>query len=103
MFQGAKPARQVRFWTGKGAMAAFTVLAGVYYFKYNANVSCKNFQFKFVNFHAEISFKDWTRAKGWRVIKSRKQCVPGDEGYPMASDRSLPSDYAARGFKESPI
>ena len=50
-----------------------------------------------------IKFQDWTRSKGWRVIKSRKQVVPGDEGYPKLSDRSKPSDYAARGFNQSPI
>lgn len=53
--------------------------------------------------YLEILFQDWTRSKGWRVIKSRKQVVPGDEGYPKLSDRSKPSDYAARGFNQSPI
>lgn len=48
-------------------------------------------------------FKDWTRKKGWRVLHSRKVCVPGDEGYPKLSDRSKPSDYAARGFNEAEI
>jgi len=50
-----------------------------------------------------LSFQDWTRKGGWRVIHSRKACVPGDEGYPKVSDRSAPSDYAARGFKQSPL
>jgi hypothetical protein len=48
-------------------------------------------------------FQDWTRKGGWRVIKSRTACVPGDEGYPRTTDRSSPADYAARGFKTAPI
>lgn len=47
--------------------------------------------------------QDWTRKGGWRVISSREVCVPGDEGYPRGSDRTAPADYAARGFKKSPI
>lgn len=68
---------------GKAALVAATVYAGAYYFKYNAN--------------------DWTRKGGWRVIKSRTAVVPGDEGFPKSSDRSQPSDYAARGFKSAAI
>ncbi|CAO1359029.1 unnamed protein product [Diamesa tonsa] len=80
---GFQKAYFVRFWIGKAALVAATVYAGAYYFKYNAN--------------------DWTRKGGWRVIKSRTAVVPGDEGFPKASDRSQPSDYAARGFKTAAI
>ncbi|XP_001356168.2 uncharacterized protein ND-B17 [Drosophila pseudoobscura] len=80
---GFQRAYTIRFWTGKALMALTGIYAGAYYFKYNQN--------------------DWTRKGGWRVISSRKSCVPGDEGYPRVSDRSAPADYAARGFKQSPL
>ncbi|XP_005178232.1 uncharacterized protein LOC101893342 [Musca domestica] len=80
---GFQRAWTVRFWTGKVALFSTFVLAAHYYFKYNRN--------------------DWTRKGGWRVITSRKACNPGDEGFPRLSDRTQPSDYAARGFKQSPI
>lgn len=60
-------------------------------------------KFRMTWFWAFYLFQDWTRKKGWRVIHSRKQCVPGDEGYPRLSDRTNPSDYAARGFNEARI
>ncbi|XP_053960807.1 uncharacterized protein LOC128864998 [Anastrepha ludens] len=80
---GPQRAYTIRFWTGKFAMAIAAIYAGAYYFKYNPN--------------------DWTRKGGWRVITSRPACNPGDEGYPKLSERTQPSDYAARGFKQSPI
>ncbi|XP_017002814.1 uncharacterized protein ND-B17 [Drosophila takahashii] len=80
---GFQRAFTVRYWTGKALLALTGIYAGAYYFKYNQN--------------------DWTRKGGWRVIHSRKAVVPGDEGYPKVSDRSAPSDYAARGFKQSPL
>ncbi|KAL7740854.1 hypothetical protein ACLKA6_014019 [Drosophila palustris] len=80
---GFQRAFTVRYWTGKALIALTGIYAAAYYFKYNQN--------------------DWTRKGGWRVISSRKACVPGDEGFPRLSDRSAPSDYAARGFKQSPI
>ncbi|XP_037957465.1 uncharacterized protein LOC119687275 [Teleopsis dalmanni] len=80
---GFQRAFAVRFYLGKVAMAVTFVYATAYYFKYNQN--------------------DWTRKGGWRVINSRPACNPGDEGFPKLSDRNEPRDYAARGFKESPI
>ena len=53
----------------------------------------------FIDFY----FQDWTRKGGWRLIKSRQAVYPGDEGFPQLPDRSVPSDYANRGFKKSPI
>lgn len=50
-----------------------------------------------------LSFQDWTRKGGWKVTTSRKAVVPGDPGYPYVSDRHTPADYAANGFKSSPI
>lgn len=47
--------------------------------------------------------QDWTTKSGWRVIHSRKRCVPGDADYPRASDRTKPADYATRGFQNAPI
>ncbi|XP_041632341.1 uncharacterized protein [Drosophila kikkawai] len=79
---GFQRACTVRFWTGKALLALTGIYAGAYYFKYNQ--------------------KDLTRKGGWRVIFCCKGCVPGDEEYPKVSDRSAPSDYAARGFKQSP-
>ncbi|XP_050086612.1 uncharacterized protein LOC126571825 [Anopheles aquasalis] len=80
---GLEWAHAVRFWTGKVAITGFAILATAYYFKYNQN--------------------DWTRKGGWRVIRSREAVVPGDPGYPNYPKRESPSDYAARGFKQSPI
>ncbi|KAI8119448.1 hypothetical protein FF38_06869 [Lucilia cuprina] len=80
---GHQRAWAIRFWTGKVALFGTFVYAATYYFKYNQN--------------------DWTRKGGWRVITSRKACNPGDEGFPKLSERSQPGDYAARGFKQSPI
>ncbi|XP_062707151.1 uncharacterized protein LOC134287924 [Aedes albopictus] len=80
---GVEWAHAIRFWTGKMALIGFSIYAGAYYFKYNQN--------------------DWTRKGGWRVIHSRTAVVPGDEGYPNFPQRSSPADYAARGFKQSPI
>lgn len=37
-FQGFERAWAVRFWTGKGIMAAVGIYATAYYFKYNAHV-----------------------------------------------------------------
>lgn len=42
--------------------------------------------------------QNWETKSGWRVVSSRKRCVPGDPGYPRLSDRSKHSDYATRGF-----
>uniref|UniRef100_A0A7R9P163 NADH dehydrogenase [ubiquinone] 1 beta subcomplex subunit 6 n=2 Tax=Timema TaxID=61471 RepID=A0A7R9P163_9NEOP len=80
---GERRAFIARYFTGKFLMAIFSVYAGFYYFKYNTN--------------------DWTRKGGWRVISSRKAVNPGDAEYPWVPDRTSPSDYAARGFKQSPI
>lgn len=80
---GFKPAYAVRFFTGKFLMIAVGIYATAYYFKYNAN--------------------DWTRKGGWRVIESRKTVTPGHPNYPPVRERTEMSDYAARGFKTSPI
>ncbi|XP_035908473.1 uncharacterized protein LOC118510584 [Anopheles stephensi] len=80
---GLEWAHAIRFWTGKIALSAFVVLSTAYYFKYNQN--------------------DWTRKGGWRVIHSREAVVPGDPGYPNFPKRDSAADYAARGFKQSPI
>ena len=80
---GYQRAYQMRFWTGKIAMAITGIYVGVYYFKYNQN--------------------DWTRKSSWRVISSRKICNLGDPEFPKLSERYQAEDYAARGFKQSPI
>ncbi|EDS39659.1 lethal 35Di [Culex quinquefasciatus] len=80
---GLEWAHAIRFWTGKVALGAFAILATTYYFKYNQN--------------------DWTRKGGWRVIHSRKAVFPGDPGYPKFDKRTEPAEYAARGFRQSPI
>ncbi|XP_063226033.1 NADH dehydrogenase [ubiquinone] 1 beta subcomplex subunit 6 [Bacillus rossius redtenbacheri] len=72
-----------RYLTGKFLIAVIGIYTGFYYFKYHTN--------------------DWTTRTGWRVIKNRRSVVIGDAEYPKVSDRSLPSDYASRGFKDSPI
>ncbi|XP_046422628.1 uncharacterized protein LOC124180830 [Neodiprion fabricii] len=80
---GSKWALTVRFMTGKFFIGVGLTYATYYYFKYNQNT--------------------WMRKSGWRVIHSRKPVLPGDPGYPQVSDRTKPSDYASRGFKDSPI
>lgn len=50
-----------------------------------------------------LSSQDWTKKSGWRVYHGRERVVPGDPGFPKLSDRSKFSDYASRGFKDSPI
>jgi len=80
---GFQKAYAIRFYTGKFAMIIAGIYLGAYYFEYNQN--------------------SWIKKSGWRVLSSRRACNPGDEGFPKLSDRTLPSDYAARGFKDSPI
>ncbi|GAB0095218.1 NADH dehydrogenase 1, beta subcomplex, subunit 6 [Sergentomyia squamirostris] len=80
---GGYRAYTIRFWIGKAAMVTAGLYATFYYFKYNQN--------------------DWTRKGGWRVIESRRAVLPGEAKYPLVSDRTQPADYAARGFKQSPI
>lgn len=81
--QGHQRAWAIRFWTGKVLLGGMALYAGAYYFKYNSN--------------------DWTRKGGWKVMTSKKSVLPGEPGYPRVSDRVQPSDYAANGFKSSPI
>ncbi|XP_063607510.1 uncharacterized protein LOC134782094 [Penaeus indicus] len=80
---GLERAAKYRWFTGKFAMAGGAALLTYYYFKYNAN--------------------DWTRKGGWRVLEARQIITPSDPRYPVVSDRKEGSDYAARGFKSSPI
>ncbi|XP_014282471.1 uncharacterized protein ND-B17 [Halyomorpha halys] len=80
---GANAAAYTRVFAGKFLMGLVLVYSGVYYFKYNAN--------------------DWTRKGGWRVVPNRPGLVPGEPGFPYVSERTVPSDYASRGFKNSPI
>ncbi|EFA10794.1 uncharacterized protein ND-B17 [Tribolium castaneum] len=77
---GEERARNVRYVTGKAFLGVMAAYWFTYYFKYNAN--------------------DWTRAGGWKAFKSREAVVEGDPGYPKLSDRTKPSDYASRGFKD---
>ncbi|XP_063699995.1 uncharacterized protein LOC134830437 [Culicoides brevitarsis] len=80
---GKYPAAYVRYFTGKFLMIGAGVLGMTYYFKYNGN--------------------DWTKKGGWRVIQSRPLSTPGTPGWPKVSERTKPSDYANRGFANSPI
>lgn len=50
-----------------------------------------------------LLLQDWTKKSGWRVYHGRERVVPGDPGYPKLSDRTKFSDYASRGFNNSPI
>jgi len=80
---GFKPAYAVRFFTGKFLMVGLGIYAIAYNLKYNPN--------------------DWTRKGGWRIIESRRATTPGHPNYPSLSERTQFSDYADRGFKNSPI
>lgn len=42
---------------------------------------------------------DWTRRGGWHMMEARKVVTEGDPGYPRVSDRTKPSDYYSKGFK----
>ncbi|KAK7084527.1 hypothetical protein SK128_000668 [Halocaridina rubra] len=80
---GYEQAAKYRWFTGKFLMLYAGCVATYYYFKYNQN--------------------DWTRKGGWRVLRSRDAVLPDHAEYPKASERNIGADYAARGFKESPI
>nr|XP_053637034.1 uncharacterized protein LOC128692074 [Cherax quadricarinatus] len=80
---GYESAAKYRWFTGRFCLGIGALYAAYYYFKYNKN--------------------DWTRKGGWRVIHSREMVTPGDPRYPLVSDRKEGADYAARGFKSSPI
>ncbi|BES90508.1 unnamed protein product [Nesidiocoris tenuis] len=80
---GETYARVIRYCSAKFLFGIAGIYAAAYYFKYNAN--------------------DWTRKGGWRVVPSRKAVYPGHPDYPAKPDRFVGADYAARGFKESPI
>lgn len=56
-------------------------------------------QHVFINYH----FQDWTKKGGWRVLKSKPMVLPGQPGFPYASERKDGADYASRGFKSAPI
>ncbi|XP_060528854.1 uncharacterized protein LOC132703547 [Cylas formicarius] len=77
---GSNKAAHIRHFTGKALMGITFLYATAYYFKYNGN--------------------DWTKDGGWRMIKSRERVTEGDPGYPATSERTKPSDYASRGFKD---
>uniref|UniRef100_R4G4E8 Putative nadh:ubiquinone oxidoreductase n=1 Tax=Rhodnius prolixus TaxID=13249 RepID=R4G4E8_RHOPR len=77
---GKERALRSRVVTGKLCMGLVALYSAAYYFKYNTH--------------------DWTRKGGWRVISSRKTCLPGD---PEPVRRSVGADYADSGFKNSPI
>jgi len=80
---GYERAGRMRWFTGKILMGLGAAYLTYYYFKYNQN--------------------DWTRKGGWRVLEAREMVTPGDSRFPMVSDRKESADYAARGFKASPI
>lgn len=76
---GATKAHLIRYFTGKGVLAIATVYWFAYYAKYNSN--------------------DWTRKSGWKKKESRMAVDIGDRQFPKVSDRTQPSDYASKGFK----
>ncbi|CAH1392752.1 unnamed protein product [Nezara viridula] len=80
---GVTAAQYTRYFAGKFLMTVAVLYAGTYYLKYNAN--------------------DWTRKGGWRVVANRPAVFPGNPGFPAAPERTHPSDYASRGFKNAPI
>lgn len=106
MEQGKENAYITRHLIGKGFIGVAAIYSIYYYFKYNQNVSIFYYPIVFnekTKYFFFNSLKDWTKKSGWRVLESRKRCVPGDPDYPRLSDRTKHSDYAARGFKESAI
>ncbi|XP_059051028.1 NADH dehydrogenase [ubiquinone] 1 beta subcomplex subunit 6 [Achroia grisella] len=80
---GEERAVNYRYITGKLGLIAIGVLSVHYYFKYQGN--------------------DWTKKGGWRVMRTKPTVLPGQPGFPFKSERSKPSDYADRNFKNSVI
>ncbi|XP_026758738.1 NADH dehydrogenase [ubiquinone] 1 beta subcomplex subunit 6 [Galleria mellonella] len=80
---GEERAVNYRYITGKLGLIAIGVLSVHYYFKYQGN--------------------DWTKKGGWRVLRTKPTVLPGQPGFPFKSERSKPSDYADRNFKNSVI
>lgn len=80
---GKTVAANLRYAAGKLFLGVYGTFAIAYYFKYHGN--------------------DWTQRGGWRVLKSRKAVVIGDEEFPKLSDRTQGSDYASQGFKENTL
>lgn len=77
---GQEAAHVLRYVTGKAGLFIVGVYWFAYYAKYNSN--------------------DWTRKKGISKKDSRKAVDFGDANYPAVSDRTKPSDYANKGFKD---
>lgn len=72
------PVRYARYLTGKFLMFAYIMIGTSYYFNYHGH--------------------SWKNAHGWIVKKARNPVLPGDPGYPAASDKTKPSDYFSQGF-----
>lgn len=80
---GPSKAALIRYTTGK----FFIGIAGAYWFTY---------YFMYLK-------SDWTRRSGLTVLNARKICTEGDPGYPKVSDRTQPSDYYSKGFKNNTL
>jgi len=78
---GEIPANVLRFYTGRGLMGLWGILAVVYYFKYNTNT--------------------WQGKGRWRVTESKRAVYPGEEGYPYVSPTREPHEFHDRGFGDS--
>ncbi|XP_022207206.1 NADH dehydrogenase [ubiquinone] 1 beta subcomplex subunit 6 isoform X2 [Nilaparvata lugens] len=80
---GKQMALNVRYITGRFLMFTFAGFYGAYWLKYNAHT--------------------WETAKGWDTTLTRPSILPGEPGFPWVSQKSKPSDYYDKGFKDSPI
>lgn len=77
---GHTSAHLTRYAIGKTAM----FIAGTYWFFY----------------YAKYNSNDWTRKSGWKKKEARLAVDLGDPKFPQVSDRTKPSDYASKGFKD---
>lgn len=59
-------------------------IAGIYWFTYYAKYNSNN----------------WTHKSGWQMKQARLAVDLGDREFPKVSDRTKPSDYASKGFKD---
>lgn len=77
---GVEGAHLLRFGIGKFGFLVAGALWFTYYLKYNANT--------------------WQHKKQIRIKMSNIATDLGDKEFPKLSDKTKPSDYASRGFKE---
>ncbi|RZF44672.1 hypothetical protein LSTR_LSTR000624 [Laodelphax striatellus] len=80
---GKEMALNARYITGRLLMMTWGAFFGFYWLKYNAQL--------------------WETRKGWNTVMTRPSILPGEPDFPWVSQKTKPSDYNEKGFKNSPI